>query len=137
MSSLRSGSGRWQWRRVRRVEGLYPSLVVAVERRHRTVRSKAEVVASRIGEPGTDLIQIDAYPLSVDQRRRERLRHDQPEGVVGPAVVVGCEVADVLGGAKGRARLLDKERGECGVGRQTGGVHVGHVEGAAVGGQPA
>src|SRR5437762_1227013 len=136
MSSLRSGSGRWQWRRVRRVEGLHPSLVVAVERRHRAVRSKAEVVASRVGEPGTDLIQIDAHPVSVDQRRRERLRHDQPEGVVGHAVVVGCEVADVLGGAKWGARLLDQEHGECGVGGQTRGLHVENVEAAEVGGQP-
>src|SRR5213078_829551 len=136
MSSLRSGSGRWQWRRVRRVEGLHPSLVIAVERRHRAVRSKAEVVASRVGEPGTDLIQIDAHPVSVDQRRRERLRHDQPEGVVGHAVVVGCEVADVLGGAKWGARLLDQEHGECGVGGQTRGLHVENVEAAEVGGQP-
>src|SRR5438876_1386052 len=136
MSSLRSGSGRWQWRRVRRVEGLYPSLVVAVERRHRTARSKADVGARRIGEPGADLIQIDAHPLSVDQRRRERLRHDQPEGVLGHAVAVGCEVADVLGGAKGGARLLDQEHGECGVGRQTRGLHVENVEAAEDGGQP-
>src|SRR5207247_2007953 len=72
MSSLRSGSGRWQWRRVRRVEGLHPSLVVAVERRHRAVRSKAEVVASRVGEPGTDLMQIDSHTAYVDKPRRGR-----------------------------------------------------------------
>src|SRR2546430_4280632 len=41
--------------------------------------------------------------------------------------------ADVLGGAKGGARLLDQEHGECGVGRQTRGLHVENVEAAEVG----
>ena len=37
---------------------------------------------------------------------------------------------------KGGARLLDQERGECGVGRQTRALHVEDVEAADVGCQP-
>src|SRR5206468_9490692 len=56
------GSGRWQRRRIRRVEGLHASLVVAVERGHRAVRSETEVVASWVGEPSPPIAGASACP---------------------------------------------------------------------------
>src|SRR5881397_1306123 len=108
----RPRSGGRQWICIRGVEGLYARLVVAIEGCHRAVWPEAEVITGRVGEPGADLIQVDADPLTVDERGRECLRHDQPEGVVGEAQLVGREVANVLGGAKGRARQLEEEDGE-------------------------
>ena len=68
---------------------------------------QAEVAVRRIGELHTDPVEIDAYAVAVDERGREGLLHDQLEGVVAIAVLVGAEVADVLSGAERRPGLLE------------------------------
>src|SRR5204862_3131028 len=94
------GSGSGQRPRVGRVEGLHAGLVVAVERGDLPGVADADVIVGRIGEPHADLVEVDAKALAVDHRARERLVDDEVERVVGVAVLVRADVADVLGGAE-------------------------------------
>src|SRR6476619_6192021 len=93
----RSGGG--QAGEAQGVECLHAGFVVTIERGDRTLAgTQAEVVSGRVGEPHSDLIEVDPDPLSVDQGGGERLLHDELELIARLAVLVRGDVADVLRG---------------------------------------
>src|SRR5262249_21249904 len=78
--TVTAGSGSlWGRKRlgVRRVEGLYACLVVAVERRHRAVRAQAEVVRRGISEPDAHPVEIHTHAGAIDERGRKGFLDNQ------------------------------------------------------------